>query len=422
MIRQNPKTSTPESKPVPLAGQSALPQVQSVAQHLISAPYDFDFFQAVRLLHQLQPEKAPIGGDGPPRSEPVRLRAVRSLSFPPSAIHDLRTATSDRPVPELFQAFFGLFGPSGVLPRHYTQMLSRLELDSRTPERLALREWLDLFNHRLTSLFYRAWLKYRLPQNYERYKSRQGEPDPITSALFCLVGLGTPGLRGRLAVQPRSRPDLSPTSAGSEEEVLARLDDQALLRFAGLLSAKVRGAAALEGVIQDGFKVPAVVEQFRGDWMRLDSASQTRLGGVGLSSNLNNRLGTTAIVGERLWDIQGQFRIRLGPIGYDQFREFLPDRSPTPRRKTIFLLAQVVRLYAGPELDFDVQLVLRSEEVPQLQLGDCTESVGPRLGWNTWLGAPGGPIADDAAFAVDGACPTLTDSIGLPPAQGYDHG
>ena len=72
-----------------------------------------------------------------------------------------------------------------------------------------------------------------------------------------------------------------------------------------------------------------------------------------------------------------------------QFLEFLPDPSPQPRRKASFLLAHLVRLFAGQELDFDVQLVLRRDEVPpcRLRAGNPAgaDEVGSRLGWNTWL-------------------------------------
>src|SRR5262249_30825350 len=90
--------------------------------------------------------------------------------------------------------------------------------------------------------------------------------------------------------------------------------------------------------------------------------------------------------------------VRLGPLNYDRFLEFLPDRTPAEPRKAFFLLCQLVRLYAGPEFDFDVQLVLRAPDVPECELSDL--GVGPRLGWNTWVrSAPHPRDADDPVFA-----------------------
>jgi type VI secretion system protein ImpH len=107
------------------------------------------------------------------------------------------------------------------------------------------------------------------------------------------------------------------------------------------------------------------------------------------------------VAGERVWDVQSKIRLRLGPLGYARFTEFLPDRTPTSRRKEFFLLCHLVRLYVGPELDFDVQLVLRAEEVPACQLAP-SESDGPQLGWNTWIRSqPQARDADDAVFAEE---------------------
>ena len=84
------------------------------------------------------------------------------------------------------------------------ELLLKLEVTQRgNPERRTLRDWLDLFNHRLISLFFRAWEKYRFPLAYERGLPAGPEPDAFTRSLYCLVGLGLPPLRGRLRVSTR---------------------------------------------------------------------------------------------------------------------------------------------------------------------------------------------------------------------------
>ncbi|MCA1685910.1 MAG: type VI secretion system baseplate subunit TssG, partial [Planctomycetia bacterium] len=99
-----------------------------------------------------------------------------------------------------------------------------------------------------------------------------------------------------------------------------------------------------------------------------------------------------------VWDVQSKVRLRLGPLTYDAFQELLPDRTPVPSRKAFFLLCHLVRLYVGPGLDFDVQLVLKGGEVPEYRLGD-ESGVGARLGWNVWVRSqPLGRDPDDAAF------------------------
>ena len=48
---------------------------------------------------------------------------------------------------------------------------------------------------------------------------------------------------------------------------------------------------------------------------------------------------------------------------YAEFLAFLPDRTAVPERKSFFLLVHLVRLYDGPELDFNVQLILDRKSV-----------------------------------------------------------
>jgi type VI secretion system protein ImpH len=308
------------------------------------------------------------------------------MAFPPSPVYSLEgSAAPDAPPPRMTVTFLGLTGPSGVLPLHYTELLLHLDRDVRGPERYALRAWLDLFNHRLVSLFVRAWEKYRFPVAYER--AGAAGLDPFTQALFSLVGLGSPGLRGRLAVR------VPAAVAGQRPAVLARVDDLALLHYGGLLAARGRSAVGLQALLQDYFGVPVEVQQFRGRWLRLEPADQSRLEPAGAACTL----GVNAVAGERVWDVQSKVRLRLGPLSYAQFTELLPDRSPVARRKALFLVAQLTRLYLGPELDFEIQLVLRAREVPDGRL--ASGPAASRLGWDGWVQTrPPGQDAGDAVF------------------------
>src|SRR5262249_40042854 len=150
--------------------------------------FQFDFFQAVRILEQLAPERVAVGRAGPPFQEVVRFKAHASLSFPPSVIANLTPPTAAVPVPAMSVPFMGLTGPSGVLPRHYTVMLLRVEKELKTKEKYAFRDWLDLFNHRFIALFFRAWEKYRFDVNFSR--RRPGSDNELFAhAILSLVGL-----------------------------------------------------------------------------------------------------------------------------------------------------------------------------------------------------------------------------------------
>lgn len=379
----------------PLRGRWAGPTVE---QLLFSEGHAFHFFQAIRLLEKLSPQRKPIGRLFKPSEEVVRVRSHVSLNFPPSEVYEISKPASEELPATMSVWFMGLTGVNGVMPLHYAERIISHEWERRNhPERYALRDWLDMFNHRLISLFYRAWEKYRFYIAYERGEARQPEPpsadpgpeailpeprepDPFTRCLFGLIGLGIQPLRGRLQVTaPRGR-------------VLARIDDLALLRFSGFLSHRPRCATSLAALLRSYFGVPVEVRQFQGRWLWIDRTGQSRLGDVGG----NNRMGVNLVAGERVWDVQSKFRLRLGPLGYKQFSDIIPDRRPVAERKAFFLLCHLTRLYVGVEMDFDVQVVLRAAEVPECQLGSS------QLGWNSWVRSQPMPCdADDAVFAAD---------------------
>jgi type VI secretion system protein ImpH len=330
--------------------------------------YRFEFFQAVRLLERLYPTRKPIGQHELPKEEVVRFHTHVSMAFPASELYDVTPSqTPDAPPTDMWVTFMGLAGSLGVLPRQWTQLLSD---PSQKAQTASLRAFLDIFNHRLISLFYRAWEKYRFPIAYER----RGQ-DTFSQYLYCLIGMGTAGLQRRLAI-----------------------DDQILLYYAGLLSQRPRSTSALEGVLQDYFDVPVEVEQFTGQWFLMNVDALTSLGAGGQ----NNQLGVNAALWERIWDPQARFRVKLGPLTYDQFRDFLPT-SDAYRH-----VVELTRFFVGEELSFEVQPVLRADEVPWCALG-VNQSL--RLGWGMWLKTqPFDKDTTQPVFAARVAQPTAEEA------------
>jgi type VI secretion system protein ImpH len=298
----------------------------------------FEFFQAVRVLERLFPEREPVGGAAHPAREAARFGAHQTLRFPASEIQEVRISEGDNEPPQVTVNFMGLTGPSGVLPQHYTELL----LERAYRKDPALIAFLDLFNHRMISLFYRAWEKYRFPVAYERGS------DSFTRYLTSLIGMGTEGMERRLG-----------------------FEDQGLLLYAGLIQQRPHSAVGLKSLLRDYFDLPVEVFQFYGHWVRLGEENQTRLGVQ------NHRLGFQAVLGSRIWDRQSKFRVRVGPMTCAAFEGFLPGgRSHGP-------LMQLSRFFAGLELDFDVQLVVQSHEVPACRLQ--SGGGGARLGLSSWL-------------------------------------
>lgn len=314
----------------------------SLNKKIFEEPYAFEFFQAVRLLTKMHPERQSVGGTALPKDEVVRFRSRIGLDFPSSEIHEINVVEgidgeADRT--EMLVNFMGVVGVSGVLPSHYTELV----LDRIRHRDTAMWAFLDIFTHRAVSMFYRAWAKYRFPVAYER-----GDDD-FTSYLFDFAGLGTKGLRGRLD-----------------------LDDESLLPYAGLIAQKPHTANALENILSDYFQTTAKVEQFYGQWLRLGAEDVSKLG------KANSQLGQTAIIGSRVWDQQSKMRIRLGPLDFKRFQAFLPNGSANAA------LRSICEFVIGLEFDFDLQLVLSAKAVPATIL--TTRALRkPTLGWTTYL-------------------------------------
>jgi type VI secretion system protein ImpH len=313
----------------------------SVRKLLEKEPWNFQFFQAVRLLEKFLPERERVGGFVQPGREVVRFRAHPSTVFPASEIQAL-DASGD--MHRMSVNFMGLIGPLGVLPLYYTELVMER---SRIKDH-AMRDFLDIFQHRAISLFYGAWEKYRFTTAYE-----QGDPDRLSSILLDMVGLGTPGLEDR-----------------------QQLPDTVLLHYSGLLSQHPRSAIALEQIITDYFNVPVTIEQFTGKWHKLEKRDQSRIADA---NSLGEMLDFGVVLGDEIWNQQSGVRIRIGPLPLTQYLELLPSGSRYSELKAL------VTYYSNRELDFELQLVLKREETPACDLGKDTQQQAPRLGWTSWI-------------------------------------
>lgn len=314
----------------------------SVIENLLEAPQGFEFFQAVRLLSKLYPNRGQVGGKSDPEDEVVRFSTSLSFAFPTSDIKDLTQGESNEDPLNMEVAFMGLASPNsfGALPLRYTEHIQALERDKNH----GLRDFLDMFNHRFISLFYRAVAKHSMALSHE-----QEDHGIIEKILLCLIGMGLQGMENRLSFHER-----------------------ALLPRAGHVARKPISAVSLEGLISSYFDVKAEVDQFQPRWYRIEEEDLTLLG------RANHTLGEDSILGSQVELSQFGFRVRLGPLTWKEYQSFLPIGEGL---KSVM---ELIRLTTGAEFDFDVQLVLKADETPELKLQSDPEQL-PLLGWSTWL-------------------------------------
>jgi len=314
---------------------------QALLRQLAETPHQFGFFQAVRQLENAHPGLPRIGTSLRLRDDPIRFGQSPSLSFAPATLGRFTPGQNGGP-PTLRQRFFGLFGANGPLPLHLTEFAR--ERSRRTPSDKGLVRFLDMFHHRLLSLFYRAWAEAQPTVSLDRPDS-----DPFSRWVGSVAGYGQATLRERDSIP-----------------------DGARLAAAGILGRSVHGAEGLERILNDFFRVPVHVHQWQPHWMRLPDEARSR---IGLSS-APVRLGENAVVGTQVWDCQTRFRIEIGPLSLAEYERFLPGGESMQR------VHDWVLNYVGYELSCEMRLVLRKDEVPAIKLGRKGS-----LGWTSWLGA-----------------------------------
>ena len=312
---------------------------------LAAAPYRYDFYETLRRLECVYADTPRLGTARRPVDERVRLGQEPALVFAPAPLAGLDLTG---PVPQLQVHLFGLLGPNGPLPTHITEYVRERVRHAGDP---TLSRFLNLLQHRLTALFYRAWAQAQPHVNRDRPSE-----DRFTTYVGAFVGLAPDVFRNRDTV-----PDLAKFHLAAH---LARLP---------------RSAEGLRSILRTFFRVPVDVQEFAGGWLQLGAAERTALGGQGAP------LGAGAVLGGRVWDRQHKIRLVAGPLSYDEYRAFLPaDAGPGRRGGATAVLSQLVdwmRFYLGFELHWDLRLILARNEVPPLRLGR-----EGRLGWTSWLG------------------------------------
>lgn len=302
-------------------------------QSLQSRPQTFDLFQLLRQIDALS-EQPLLGSASRPGEEVLRIGQEPSLAFASSEIF---AAHVEDGRPNVSILSFGLFGPNGPLPLHLTEYARERKNHYGDS---TLCAFANLFHHRLTLLFYRAWAQAEAVVSLDR------QPSGFSRHLACLLQIGGETLPRRDS-----------------------LSQHAKLAMAGHLVRQTRNPEGLEQILRNYFSVHAIVQEHVASWVGLDERSQVRIG------KHCSKLGNEQLLGRGVRDAQGRFRLILGPMPWPRFRDFLPG-APASRQ-----LRDWVRQYVGFEYDWDVCLLLQQDTAPSMHL----DGQG-RVGYGSWLG------------------------------------
>lgn len=348
---------------------------------LLASPQRVGFYRAVELLERATPNAVRVGDTGPVGREAIRFRHDPSLAFSASdvtnivvrrrKVDDVAHGANEEPYYEVTTTFLGLTGTVSPLPTYFVEDVIHEDADHP-----AQREFLDLFHHRVLSLFYRAHTKYSFLTDYT-----SDSRDPWSRRSLCLAGFD--GFGDRL-----------PTS----------LSIPHLLRLAPLMARRARTSEGLVAVLSDVLAktlngATVSVDQFVGRWVSIEERQLLRLGVA------NTTLGEDATVGRKVFDRGGKFRVILGPLRRKAFEELQPGKPG------LELLREVVTLYVRDPLEFDVELILAPGEAPSMRLGSSPKDAS-RLGFDSWL-----TVGADREVHMIVQVPQATSSTASEPAS-----
>lgn len=328
-----------------------------VTDALKDEPYSFDFDQAILVLEHMHKHKQtdaknffqPLGESLDLSHEALTIKSHVSFSTPAS---ELQKLDINQEKPALWINFLSLAGVLGPLPTPYTEMV----IDRTRAKDTSFRDFLDIFNHRVASMWHRLHKKVHvgIAQVLPQHSS-------IGKCLLRLAGI-------------------------SHEKIIngTELSESALLSYQNLFWKQPHGTLGLEQMIRHHFNVKTKVHEFIGAWRQACPSEITR---IGIINGQWNTLGENVILGSKCWDQMAGIRIDIGPLNWKRFCEFLPIQTHANKHYYL-LLKDLSRMYVGIDLSIKAKLILDHSEIRPVVLtkqSAPSEMTSFYLGLNTWL-------------------------------------
>ena len=309
-----------------------------------------NFFQFCQLL-ELHAPTQPLFGSLDTPSESVRFKPLPKVGFPSTEMAVVEL-DDDRPLapPSIRTTFLGVYGVNAAMPHHFIE-----DIILRREGSEAVAAFLDIFNHRITTLFYRSWRKYRYPVGF-----RPGGIDTMSRYLLSLGGFGIGNAEYKQGVPP-SR----------------------LLSMLGLLTQRTRTADGLAGVLRQLLPgASVVIKEFHPVWVQLEQPQ-----GLGSKNSHGTRqrgLGDGHVVGRSVMDKTQTVQVTIRPTDAAQANALLPDTE------THTDMLCLLRAYLGYKVNAELKMELSALIAPQLSLGKTATNNGemqskPRLAWTALL-------------------------------------
>ena len=287
----------------------------------------FNFYRFCQLLEQQMSGKPPLGSTFSPKDDPVRFRPHPGMGFPVSELKAVQTDADhpDKP-PTVRTTFMGLYGVDSPLPSSYVD-----DITQRREGHEGLEAFLDIFNHRMMTQFYRIWRKYSYPATFEA-----GGSDKTSRSLMALTGITDSG------DVPASR-------------LLAML--QPLVRT----TRTAGGIASVISTQAPNTQVTVKPHQVT----RMPAGKQARF-----SFSALQRLGDPLVLGSHTEDANYCIGVEMFTEDPEEAKGWLPGGQ---LREGVFTL---LRVYLGCDYDASLKLTIPIKLAPLPRLGDRSLLMG----------------------------------------------
>lgn len=291
----------------------------------------FNFYRFCQLLEKAGGNS--LGTGFYPDSDPVRFRPDPQLGFPSGELKRTEIAPDNPDAPPTVRTtFLGLYGVDSPLPTAYID-----DINQGREGADAMAAFLDIFNHRLMTQFYRIWKKYSYPATFE-----DGGTDKFSRSLMALTGIThsreLPASRLLAIIQPLLHP--THTTEG--------------------VAAVIRSQAP---------NTQVKVIPHHPVWMPVAERARLKIHG-GMA------LGERQILGDEVEDANYCMRIEMSTEDADEAKGWIPQGQ---LRRDVFVL---LKTYLGCDYDVSLHLTIPVRLLPRPRLGDPDLF----LGYNIMLG------------------------------------
>ncbi|MBF7978992.1 MULTISPECIES: type VI secretion system baseplate subunit TssG [Rahnella] len=297
-------------------------------------PYT-QFYRFCQLLEQSQPDAPALGSHWQVKYDPVRFRPHPGMGFPASEFKRVEFPDEAHLPPTIRTTFMGLYGVESPLPTAYID-----DITQRRDGHEAVSDFLDIFNHRMITQYYRIWRKYSYPATFVA-----GGTDRTSKYLLSLCGLGIDGCAKTVAT-PVSR----------------------FLALTGMMRLPTRTS---EGVVA---LVTLLAPDTQATVMAHDKLRIPLRNRLAMSARQPVSMRSSPVMGTHAVDVNSQILLNLNTRNTDEAREWLPGGQLHTD------LMALLHVYLGSRLHVRMQLSVLRSLLPDARLSCQPKESGVLLG------------------------------------------